>query len=119
MIRTVRYVVLVAVALILLVVAFANRAPVIVRFLPDDFAGLMGIQWQIEVPAFLLLFLGAVLGIILGFTWEWLREHKHRKVARVQTKAVGKLERELASIKDATAAPRDEVVALLDRPKAR
>ena len=119
MIRTLRYVLLAVVALTLLIVALANRAPVTVRFLPDDFAGLMGLHWQIEVPAFLLLFLGAVLGIILGFTWEWLREHKHRKVARVQTRAVSRLERELAAMKDSSALPQDDVLALLDRPKAR
>ena len=119
MIRTLRYILLVVVAVVLLVVALANRAPVTVKFLPDNFAGLLGMQWQIEVPAFLLLFMGAVLGIVLGFTWEWLREHKHRRVARVQTKAVSKLERELAAMKDQTSLPTDDVLALLDRPKAR
>ena len=119
MIRTLRYILLVVVAVVLLVVALANRAPVTVKFLPDNFAGLLGMQWQIEVPAFLLLFMGAVLGIVLGFTWEWLREHKHRRVARVLTKAVSKLERELAAMKDQTSLPTDDVLALLDRPKAR
>lgn len=119
MIRALRYLLLAFVAIVLLTVALANRAPVTVRFLPDDFAGLMGLHWQIEVPAFLLLFLGAVLGIVVGFTWEWLREHKHRRVARVQSRAVSKLERELAAMKDQTSLPTDDVLALLDKPRMR
>jgi hypothetical protein len=60
-----------------------------------------------------------VVGLALGFVWEWLREHKHRKTARVQTRAVSKLERELATLKDQTSLPDDPVLALLEKPKAR
>ena len=68
---------------------------------------------------FLVLFLGIVLGLLVGFTWEWLREHKHRVVASTKAREVSKLERELATLKDQTSLPDDDVLALLERPKAR
>ena len=108
---------LLALALVCLIVAMANRAPVTLSLLPDDLAGLLNWQLRVELPLFLVLALGVVLGLALGFVWEWLREHKHRKVARVQTRAVSKLERELAAMKDQTALPEDPVLALLEKPK--
>ena len=119
MTRALRYLLLAVLTIALLTVALANRALVTMRFLPDDLAALLGVQAQTDMPVFLLLFFGIVLGLLIGFVWEWLREHKHRRVARVQTRAVGKLERELAALKDQTSLPDDPVLALLDRPGPR
>lgn len=117
--RYIRYLVLAVLALGLLTLAMANRGLVTFSLLPDDIAALLGWQWRIDVPLFVILALGAVAGLALGFIWEWLREHKHRKVARVQTRAVSKLERELAAMKDQTFLPDDPVLALLEKPKGR
>jgi len=119
MARFIRYLVLAVLTLALLIVALANRGMVVVSLLPDDLAALIGWQARVEVPLFVVLAVGAVLGVVLGFVWEWLREHKHRKVARVQTRAVTKLERELAAMKDQTSLPDDEVLALLQKPGSR
>ena len=117
--RYLRYAWLVALALACLIIAMANRAIVTLSLLPDDLAGLLNWQARADVPVFIVLALGVVLGLALGFVWEWLRERKHRKVARVQTRAVSKLERELAAMKDQTSLPQDPVLALLEKPKAR
>ncbi|MGV8987948.1 MAG: LapA family protein [Cypionkella sp.] len=117
--RYIRYIVLALLTLVLLTVALANRALVTFSVLPDDIAVLLGWQWRIDVPLYIVLALGAVFGLLLGFVWEWLREYKHRKVARVQTRAVSKLERELAAMKDQTSLPDDEVLAMLEKPRAR
>ena len=117
--RYFRYLLLAALTLALLIVALANRAPVTFSVLPDDIAALLGWQWRIDVPLYMVLALGAVVGLPLGFIWEWLREHKHRKTARVQTRAVSRLEREVAAMKDQTSLPDDPVLALLEKPKAR
>ena len=119
MTRYLRYLFLALVTVGLMIVASANRAPVTLRFLPDDFAALFGLSWQIDLPVFLVLFAGIIIGLLVGFTWEWLREHKHRRIASTKTREVGKLERELATLKDQTSLPNDDVLALLDRPKAR
>jgi putative membrane protein len=118
MIRALRYLLLGLLAITLLTVALANRALVTVHFLPDDMAALLGVNAQMDMPVFLLLFLGIVLGLFIGFVWEWLREYKHRRTASTKTRQVTRLERELATLKDQTSLPEDDVLALLARPKA-
>lgn len=117
MIRILRYVFLALVAIGLMVFASANRNLVTLHLLPPDLGLLFQVDWQIEVPAFLLVFLGLVLGLLAGFTIEWLREHKHRRVASTKTRQVSKLERELAAMQDQTSLPQDDVLALLQKPK--
>lgn len=119
MVKYLRYAALVVLALISLTLAMANRTSVTLSLLPDDLAALLNWQARVDLPLFLVLALGIAVGLLLGFVWEWLRERKHRKVARVQTRAVSKLERELAAMKDQTSLPQDPVLALLETPKAR
>ncbi|GLS88145.1 phosphoribosylanthranilate isomerase [Cypionkella aquatica] len=119
MFRYLRYLILAAVGLALLIVALANRTPVLLKAMPDDFAAFLGVSWQIELPVFVLLFSGIVIGVLVGFLWEWAREHKHRATASTKTREVSRLERELATMRDATSVPQDDVIALLDRPKAK
>jgi len=119
MFRYLRYLILAAVGLALLVVALANRTPVLLKALPDDFAAFLGLTWQMELPVFVVLFGGIVLGVLVGFLWEWAREHKHRATASTKSREVTRLERELATMRDATSLPQDDVIALLDRPKAK
>jgi len=118
MIRYLRYVFLFLLAVTLLVVALANRAPVTLRALPDDMAVMLGFGGQIEVPMFLVIFGGIVAGVLIGFVWEWLREYKHRAAVTMKSREVGKLERELAVLRDSKGvAPADDVLAILDRSK--
>ncbi len=119
MIRYTRYLLLAALAIALLTVALANRSTMVIKALPDDLAAFWGVNWQIELPLFLIIFGGIVVGLLLGFVWEWLREHKHRSTASTKTREVSRLERELATMRDSTKLPQDDVLALLDKPKAR
>ncbi len=119
MFRYLRYLILAAVGLALLVVALANRTPVLLKALPDDFAAFLGLTWQMELPVFVVLFGGIVLGVLVGFLWEWAREHKHRATASTKSREVTRLERELATMRDATSVPQDDIIALLDKPKAK
>lgn len=119
MIRFMRYLFLVLLGLCLLTVALANRPTVQVKALPEDLAAFLGANWQIELPLFLIIFASIVAGLLIGFVWEWFREHKHRVLASTKTREVSRLERELATMKDATSLPQDDILALLDKPKAR
>ena len=119
MFRYLRYLILAVVGLGLLIVALANRTPVLLKALPDDFAAFLGVSWQMELPVFVVLFGGIVLGVLVGFLWEWAREHKHRATASTKSREVTRLERELATMRDATSVPQDDIIALLDRPKAK
>jgi lipopolysaccharide assembly protein A len=119
MIRYLRYLFLAGLAIVLLTVALANRAPVPVRLLPDDLATLTGLTWRAELPLFLIIFAGIVAGVLIGFVWEWFREMKHRSTANMKSREVTRLERELSVLRDTTSVPKDDVLALLDQPKAR
>ena len=118
MIRYLRYVFLAGLALCLLTVAMANRTPVTVKALPDDIAAFTGFAWQMDLPLFVVIFGGIVAGLFIGFVWEWFREMKHRTTASKKTREVTRLERELAVLKDSTSTPKDDILALLERPKA-
>lgn len=117
MIRYIRYIVLALLALALLTVALANRAPVMLNAMPADLAALTGYGWQIEVPLFLVMFGGIIVGLLIGFVWEWFREHKIRSTASLKAREVSRLERELALLRDAKGAPQDDVLALLEAKK--
>lgn len=118
MLRYLRYVLLALLGLALLTVALANRTPVTVRALPDDLAALTGFGWQMELPLFLIIFAGIVAGLFIGFVWEWFREMKHRSVASTKSREVSRLERELAVMRDSVSTPKDDVLALLEKPKS-
>jgi lipopolysaccharide assembly protein A len=117
MIRYARYLLLIIVAVALVTVSLANRAPVPLRLLPEDVGLFLGLNGVIELPLFLVMFGGMVVGIMLGFVWEWMREHKHRKTANRSTREVARLERELAVMRDSTSLPQDDVLALIEKPK--
>lgn len=118
MIRSLRYLFLAALGLVLLTVALANRAPVTLKALPEDLAAFTGFAWQIDLPLFMVIFGGIIAGLLIGFVWEWFREMKHRSTASRKTREVARLERELAVMRDSQSVPKDDILALLDRPKA-
>ena len=118
MIRSLRYLFLAALGLVLLTVALANRAPVTLKALPEDLAAFSGFAWQIELPLFMVIFGGIIAGLLIGFVWEWFREMKHRSTASRKTREVARLERELAVMKDSQSVPKDDILAILDKPKA-
>ncbi len=120
MIRYLRLAFLGVFGLSLIAVAIANRGLVQVRLLPDDLAALTGLAWAVDLPLFLVIFAGILAGVLVGFVWEWFREAGIRGSASQNAREVMRLERELASLRDARGdAPKDEVLALLDRPQAR
>ncbi len=118
MIRSLRYLFLAALGLVLLTVALANRAPVTLKALPEDLAAFTGFAWQVELPLFMVIFGGIIAGLLIGFVWEWFREMKHRSTASRKTREVARLERELAVMKDSQSVPKDDILAILDKPKA-
>ena len=112
--RFLRYLLLAVVGLILVLVAMANQSPVTVNLLPSDIGDFVGLGGAIEVPLFLLLLGAAAGGLVIGFVWEWLREHKHRATARAGAKQVNALSREVTQLRNAQSGPKDEVLALLE-----
>lgn len=115
--RTLRYVLLGALGLVLLTVALANRAGVRLNLLPEEMGAFFGIDASIELPLFLVVFGGIVAGLLIGFLWEWLREHKHRAAAAQARREAARLEREVNRLRDTKARPEDEILSLLETPR--
>lgn len=115
MIRIIRLLILGLMGLALLLLALANRGFVPLNLLPEDLAALTGLSWSVQVPLFVVIFGGIILGVLIGFVWEWLRETKHRSTASAKARDVARLERELSSLREAKSGPKDEILALLEK----
>jgi hypothetical protein len=114
MIRYIKYLFLAALGLCLVIVALANREMQTFRLLPDGLADLVGANWVIELPLFVMIFAGIAGGLLIGFVWEWLRETKHRMEAERQKTEAKKLSREVRRLKTEQNKGKDDVLALLD-----
>lgn len=112
MLRWFRIALITVLAVLLLAVAIANREPVTVRFLPESFGAFLGINWAMQLPLFLVILGAAAIGLLIGFVWEWVREHKIRSHAVKTQKEAVKLRQEVATLRQE---PQDDVIALLDR----
>lgn len=112
--RYIRYVFLAVLALVLVSVALANRGMVRLQLLPAALSDLIGMNRAIELPVFIVIFGGIIAGLLIGFVWEWMREHKHRAAASRRQAEVKRLERELRRTKAERDKDKDEVIALLD-----
>ena len=118
--RYIRYAFLGLLAILLVSVALANRAPVVLNTLPEGLAVMPGLDWlalSVELPLYLAIFGGIIAGLLIGFVWEWLREYKHRAAASRKTGEVKKLERELKRTQAERDKDKDEVLALLDQSR--
>ena len=68
-------------AILLATIALANREFVSVQLFPEAIGNLIGFNFGFGLPLFILLGLAIGLGLMLGFIWEWLREHSYRAEA--------------------------------------
>lgn len=116
--RYLRYVFLALLAICLLVLALANRDAVTLTLLPDEIATFAGFNHAVSLPLFLVIFAGIVAGVVIGFVWEWFREHKHRAEAAAQRRERQRLEREVNRLKPDSEKQGDDVLALLESPRA-
>ncbi|MEL6620135.1 MAG: LapA family protein [Pseudomonadota bacterium] len=112
--RYIRYACIAVFAIALIAVALANRGPVTLKVLPDEIAGLFAVTPSVELPLFVVIFLGIVTGLLVGFVWEWLREHAVRAENARNAREVRRLGREVQRLKAEKHEGKDEVLALLD-----
>jgi len=115
--KTIRYSFWAVVALCLIIVGLANRDFVTLRAMPQALADLLGISPDIELPLFVVLFIGVGAGLMIGFLWEWVRERRIRADARKKSREVDALRREVDQLKGAAAGAKDDddVLAILER----
>ncbi|WP_171724471.1 MULTISPECIES: lipopolysaccharide assembly protein LapA domain-containing protein [unclassified Ruegeria] len=112
--RYLRYAFLAALGIILISVSLANVQSVELKLMPDALAELLGFNLSASLPLFLVVLGGVAAGLVIGFLWEWLREHKHRRDATVKKTEVRKLEREVKKLKKKQNQGKDDVLAILD-----
>lgn len=113
--RYIRYAVLAILAIILIVVALANNAPVTLRLLPGSMSGFLGWTWSVTLPLFLVILASVATGVLIGFVWEFAREHKQRVEARHRRKEKDQLRRENDQLRNRQARREgDDVLALLE-----
>jgi lipopolysaccharide assembly protein A len=111
----VRYFVLAVLAIVFVTLAVANRTLVTVQLLPDTLAALLGFNIGFTLPLFMVLGLAIALGLMLGFVWEWLREHSYRAEAARARREADTLRAQVAEVEKTTpSARKDDVLALLD-----
>lgn len=112
--RYVRYVCIAIFAVALIAVALANIDSVMVQLLPTGIAGLFAVAPQIELPLFVVIFISIVVGLLVGFVWEWMREYGIRADNARNAREMRRLEREVKRLKGEKHEGKDEVFALLD-----
>lgn len=117
--RFLRMLFVVTLAVILIAVALANRQIVTLSAFPANFGQYLGGTWSVNLPLFLVIFLAALFGMLAGLIWEWLREAHLRRESAYRAHQVAQLEREVGHLRDRHAAPRDEILAIIDGPDAR
>ena len=113
--RYIRYACITTFAVALIAVSLANRTVVTLKVLPDEVAGLFSVNPSINMPLFVVVFGGIIVGLLVGFVWEWFREHAMRAEASKSSRSVRCLEREIARLKGQSADNQDDVLALLDK----
>lgn len=118
--RYIKYGFLAILAILLVTITMANRQVVTLSLLPGEMASFSGLDFAVELPLFLVVMLGIVGGLLIGFVWEWLRETKHRSEATVKAREARRLAREVEALKTdkMKAEGQDEVLALLDAKPA-
>ena len=115
--RIAKYLFLFIVAVALVLMALANRETVVVEMVPEALVGWFGVQYAIALPLFLVILGAVMVGILVGFVWEWLREYRYRAVAKIHKRAAQSLEREVKTLKGGTGRDaQDEILALVDGP---
>lgn len=112
--RNVKYILLAIIAVILAAVALANAQMVTLRVLPEAMAGFLGLTWSVRLPMFVVILMAIGIGLLIGFLFEFAREHKHRVAARTERREREALEREVRQIRSDRPDRGDDILALLE-----
>ena len=110
--RLVLIAIVVPLAIVLIALAVANRAPV--AFTLDPFnPGNPALTWQ--MPLFVLLFGAVALGMVIGSLATWARQGRYRKLARQRGQEAEAL-RQAAASRTPAATPAAPAGPALPRP---
>ncbi|MDJ1158884.1 lipopolysaccharide assembly protein LapA domain-containing protein [Chelatococcus sp. SYSU_G07232] len=97
----VKALVLVPLGLVIVLLAVANRAPVVLSL--DPFSA-EAPALSLTLPLFLLLFAAVMLGVLVGGVAAWLAQSKHRRAARAGRRDMERLRAEAERLRAAAGA---------------
>lgn len=112
--RTIRYLIYLAIAIVLVVVGFANRGPVTLTLLPDDLVPFTKFNYSVDLPLYVVIFGSILVGFALGEVFEWLREAKYRSEAMRERRQRAMLAAEVETLKKKDRKSNDDVLALIE-----
>ena len=112
--RLIRTLFLFCLATLLFLLSLANNEKVTLYFMPENLSSFLGIKVALSIPLFLVFFSGILIGLVIGFLWEWLREYKFRVEANNYQKRLSKAENELSEL-HARENKKDDVLTLLEK----
>ena len=107
--------ILTIVGIILIIFAISNNQIIEVRILPDNFGGFVGLKPIYSLPFFVILYPTLVLGLLLGFFFEYFRERKYRVKLKQANKDIKFLQSEKKKLKSKTSDGDSEILNLIDR----
>ncbi len=110
--RTLKLILLVLILVVIVTLAVANRTPVTLNLLPEGLSHI--VDRSIVLPLWAVGLLSVATGIVLGYIFEWLREHKHRRNAAENARQAAALRHEVGKLRKETGRD-DDVLALLER----
>jgi uncharacterized integral membrane protein len=95
MLRYLKLLVLLPVAVAVIGLAVANRAPVQMVFWPD----FLGTEFSLTVPLFVALMLALITGVLIGGFATWLTQSSHRRAERQYRREAERLKGEADRLK--------------------
>ncbi|SFA86806.1 Protein of unknown function [Poseidonocella pacifica] len=112
--RYIRYASIAIFAIALITIGLANRGAVTLQLVPEELMGVAAVAPSVQLPLFVVIFFSILTGLLVGFVWEWFREHALRVEKRRKEQEVDTLRREVTKLKGESRKERDDVLALLE-----
>ncbi|MEM9210581.1 MAG: LapA family protein [Pseudomonadota bacterium] len=114
MMRIISYTISVILMIGLVIVAVANRQPVILNLVPEGLSELLPYAYEVSVPLFIVILLGVMVGLLIGFVWEYIREFRERAAAKRTEREVKRLRREVQRLRAELGEEQDDILALIE-----
>ena len=111
-----RFIKLVALALIMIAIvlmSLANSGPVTLHLLPEGpIRDILPVSTV--VPLYVVILGSVLVGLMIGYILEWLREAKHRREARLRQREAKTLAAEVDKLKQRHMTEEEQVLEILD-----
>jgi len=114
MLRMIRFLFLTIVGILLVIVSLANRGQVTLHVVPEEFTTFLPIPNSFQLPLFVVILGAIIVGLLIGFVLEYIREYRHRAEAAQRKRELGQMERELRGLRKKAGEGRDDILALLE-----